>query len=85
MVLVAKDVDTEEPIVVYAALNGERRRWVRSLADFTAHVTRDGNAGPRFLRRANEQPLGSFKRRTKGNLWMSTGWGRCSVRSLGRF
>ncbi|MFS0730061.1 DUF1653 domain-containing protein [Curtobacterium sp. 1P10AnD] len=50
VVLVAKDVETEEPVVVYQALYGERGHWVRSLADFTAWVSRDGYEGPRFAR-----------------------------------
>ncbi|PYY32101.1 DUF1653 domain-containing protein [Curtobacterium sp. MCJR17_055] len=49
VVLVAKDVETEEPVVVYQALYGERGYWVRSLADFTAHVSRDGYEGARFV------------------------------------
>ena len=49
VVLLAKDVETEEPVVVYQALYGERGHWVRSLADFTEHVTRDGYDGPRFV------------------------------------
>ncbi|WP_277927285.1 DUF1653 domain-containing protein [Curtobacterium sp. DN_7.5] len=50
VILVAKDVETEEPVVVYQALYGERGHWVRSLADFTAYVSRDGHEGPRFVR-----------------------------------
>lgn len=50
VVLVAKDVETEDPVVVYQALYGERGHWVRSLADFTAWVSRDGYEGPRFVR-----------------------------------
>lgn len=50
VVLVARDVETEEPVVVYQALYGERGHWVRSLADFTAWVSRDGYDGPRFVR-----------------------------------
>ncbi|PZE88863.1 DUF1653 domain-containing protein [Curtobacterium sp. MCBD17_008] len=49
VVLVAKDVETEEPVVVYRALYGERGHWVRSLTDFTAHVSRDGYEGARFV------------------------------------
>ncbi|MFJ3035651.1 DUF1653 domain-containing protein [Curtobacterium pusillum] len=48
VLLVARDVETEEPVVVYQALYGERGHWVRTLADFTAHVSRDGYDGPRF-------------------------------------
>lgn len=54
VVLVAKDVETEEPVVVYQALYGEHGHWVRSLADFTAHVSRDGYDGPRFVLLAPE-------------------------------
>jgi hypothetical protein len=50
VVLVAKDVETEEPVVVYQALYGEHGHWVRSVADFTMHVSRDGYEGPRFVR-----------------------------------
>jgi hypothetical protein len=50
VVLVAEDVETEEPVVVYQALYGERGHWVRSLADFTSTVSRDGYEGPRFAR-----------------------------------
>ncbi|MCS6560304.1 DUF1653 domain-containing protein [Curtobacterium poinsettiae] len=53
VLLVARDVETEEPVVVYQALYGEHGHWVRSLSDFTAHVTRDGYDGPRFV------PVGS--------------------------
>ena len=49
VLLVARDVETEEPVVVYQALYGEQGHWVRTLADFTAHVTRDGYDGPRFV------------------------------------
>ncbi|WIB12320.1 DUF1653 domain-containing protein [Curtobacterium sp. MCPF17_052] len=50
VVLLAQDVETEEPVVVYQALYGEHGHWVRGLADFTAHVLRDGYDGPRFAR-----------------------------------
>jgi len=50
VVLVARDVETEEPVVVYQALSGEFGHWVRSLADFTAQVSRDGYEGARFVR-----------------------------------
>ena len=49
VLLVARDVETEDPVVVYQALYGERGHWVRSLEDFTAHVVRDGYDGPRFV------------------------------------
>lgn len=50
VILVARDTETEEPVVVYRALYGERGHWVRSLADFTGRVSRDGYDGPRFVR-----------------------------------
>lgn len=56
VVLVARDVETEEPVVVYQALCGERGHWVRSLAEFTANVSRDAYEGPRFVR---TEPVGS--------------------------
>ncbi|ROS72177.1 uncharacterized protein DUF1653 [Curtobacterium sp. PhB130] len=49
VLLVARDTETEQPVVVYQALYGERGHWVRSLADFTAHVSRDGYEGLRFV------------------------------------
>ncbi|TCK63117.1 uncharacterized protein DUF1653 [Curtobacterium sp. PhB136] len=49
VLLVARDTETEEQVVVYQALYGERGHWVRSLADFSAHVSRDGYEGPRFV------------------------------------
>jgi len=48
VILVARDVETEEPVVVYQALYGERGHWVRSLVDFTSRVSRDSYVGPRF-------------------------------------
>jgi hypothetical protein len=50
VLLTARDTETDETVVVYQALYGERGHWVRSLADFTAHVERDGYDGPRFER-----------------------------------
>jgi len=47
---IARDTETEEPVVVYQALYGEHGHWVRSLADFTAHVTHGDYDGPRFSR-----------------------------------
>lgn len=47
--LVARDVETEGPVVVHQALYGERGHRVRTLADFTAHVSLDGYDGPRFV------------------------------------
>ncbi len=47
----ARDVEGEEPVLVYQALYGERGRWVRSLAEFMAWVSRDGYEWPRLVRR----------------------------------
>jgi hypothetical protein len=48
--LVTRDVETEEPVVVYQALYGEFGPCVPSIADFTAQVSRDGYEGPWFVR-----------------------------------
>lgn len=50
VLFVARDTETDEPMVVYQALYGDRGYWVRALADFAAHVSRDGYDGPRFVR-----------------------------------
>ncbi len=50
VLFIARDTETEEPVVVCRALYGERGHWVRSLADFTTHVTRGDYDGPRFSR-----------------------------------
>jgi hypothetical protein len=50
VMMTARDTETEAPLVVYRALYGERGTWVRTLADFTAEVERDGYRGPRFVR-----------------------------------
>ena len=47
---VARHSETEEQLVVYRALYGERGLWVRPLAMFVEHVERDGYSGPRFVR-----------------------------------
>jgi hypothetical protein len=50
VVLIERDVESEDSVVVYQALYGEFGHWVRLLADFTAHVSRNGYEGPRFVR-----------------------------------
>jgi hypothetical protein len=47
---VARHSETEEPMVVYRPLSGERGLWVRPLAMFVEPVQRDGYSGPRFAR-----------------------------------
>lgn len=45
---VARHSETEEQLVVYRALYGERGLWVRPLAMFTETVEIDGVRHPRF-------------------------------------
>ncbi|MBB6094169.1 hypothetical protein HNQ60_003050 [Povalibacter uvarum] len=45
---VARDSETEQEVVVYRALYGERGLWVRPLAMFTEIIERDGRKVPRF-------------------------------------
>jgi hypothetical protein len=45
---VARHSETEEPLVVYRALYGERGLWVRPLAMFEETVLVDGARVPRF-------------------------------------
>ncbi len=45
---VAKHTETEEELVVYRALYGERGLWVRPLSMFIEQVERDGEIFPRF-------------------------------------
>ncbi len=44
----AKHSETQESMVVYQALYGERGIWVRPAAMWNEQVDRDGYAGPRF-------------------------------------
>jgi hypothetical protein len=50
VLLTARHSETEEPLVVYRALYGERGVWVRPLAMFTETVDIDGEQRPRFRR-----------------------------------
>ncbi len=45
---VARDSESEQEYVVYRALYGERRLWIRPLSMFTEEVERDGRRQPRF-------------------------------------
>jgi hypothetical protein len=45
---VAQHCDTEEYLVVYRALYGEKGLWVRPLTNFVESVERDGILTPRF-------------------------------------
>lgn len=45
---IARHSETEEPLVVYRPLHGDRGLWVRPLAMFCETVTVDGQEQPRF-------------------------------------
>lgn len=45
---VARDSETQQPVVVYRALYGEHGLWVRPLAMFAEIIERDGRRMPRF-------------------------------------
>jgi hypothetical protein len=47
---VARHTETEEPVVVYQALYGERGLWVRPAAMFNEIVEVAGQRVPRFAR-----------------------------------
>ena len=47
---IARHSETEESLVVYRALYGERGLWVRPAAMFLDTVTVDGRSVPRFSR-----------------------------------
>jgi hypothetical protein len=47
---VARHSETEEELVVYRALYGERGLWVRPLTMFTENVETPGGPVPRFRR-----------------------------------
>ncbi|HTL60014.1 MAG TPA: DUF1653 domain-containing protein [Nitrospira sp.] len=51
----ARHSETEEPFVVYRALDGERRLWIRPLAMFLDTVTVEGRTIPRFRRLNDSQ------------------------------
>lgn len=51
---VATHSESGEAFVVYCPEYGERRLTVRPLAMWTEHVERDGYAGPRFVKIAEE-------------------------------
>lgn len=48
VLMVATHSETEEPMVVYRALYGDRGVWVRPLAMFSETVECDGRLQPRF-------------------------------------
>jgi hypothetical protein len=46
----ATHTETGEEFVVYYALYGEQKMWIRPVAMFTENIDRGGYKGPRFLR-----------------------------------
>ncbi len=56
---VARDSETEQPVVIYRALYGDYGLWVRPLAVFTEIIERDGKRQPRFER--IEEPIDSAR------------------------
>jgi hypothetical protein len=46
----ARHSETEEPLVIYRALYGERGMWARPTAMFCEDVEVDGRSVPRFAR-----------------------------------
>jgi len=59
---VARHTETEEPLVVYQALYGERGLWVRPAVMFSETVEVDGRRVPRFRRIEEPQPAGAKPR-----------------------
>ena len=53
---VARHSETEEEMVVYQALYGERGLWVRPAAMWLETVERDGKTLPRFAWAGEEEP-----------------------------
>jgi hypothetical protein len=45
----ARHSETEEELVVYRALYGDRGLWVRPIAMFAEQISIDGKSVPRFL------------------------------------
>lgn len=48
VLMLAKNSENQETMVVYQALYGEQGIWVRPAAMWTEHIERDGYSGPRF-------------------------------------
>ncbi len=51
---VARHSETEEELVSYQALYGDKGLWVRPLSMFVESITRDGETFPRFARCAEQ-------------------------------
>ena len=50
-----KDSETQEAVVIYQALYGERGIWVRPKSMFYEHVERPDYSGPRFTEITEEE------------------------------
>lgn len=48
VIALATDVETGEEMVVYRAVEGERKVWTRKSSVFVEKVTEDGKSRPRF-------------------------------------
>lgn len=53
----ARHTETLEELVVYRALYGERKVWVRPRDMFFGDITRDGYSGRRFIPISEEEAL----------------------------
>lgn len=51
----AKHSETLEDMVVYRALYGDNKTWVRTKAMFFENVSKDGYEGPRFIPVSEEE------------------------------
>ncbi len=56
VLFLARNSETEEPVVVYRALYGEQGVWVRPASMWLEMVERDGVAGRRFMREDGNEP-----------------------------
>ena len=57
LVDIVRHAETLEELVLYRALYGEHKLWVRPLSMWSEHVQRDGYSGPRFAPCSDESLL----------------------------